>query len=1410
MRKIISIIIINILILITSNNSYATDVQVNTASVQSINWWTITLNYALSPSSWSWTFIIWPFYKSDDEDTTSLIFTWSINNTLVTDCDTSAVSFINPTSTEIINIENAIPSWTFVCDYYIDFKLPESLTDWEYIISHSTKKTNPDTGDITLTSEGNTIVTILTTNRVQSGETSDSNSNWFIDTIKLVFARPLLHPDTFSAIWLRIGTLTNISLFSVIDNVVLLNFQESKEFDVEDEPKAEPDTWFVPQVVHTWSMFEWIDPIEPIHITEVDRALPVVFSINWQDPTWDIDISENASLKIKFSEDMYIPSILNSFQIIEKIWESEDVLINTDSLIWIDNMLTYCKWWYDSENNCNEYFNVNAQYLIKVGSWMTDYLWNEYLWWDLEVSISFKDITSPIWTSLTHNWETNVWIIINWNTSNNNYINSAWLVSLKTLANDNKLVTEMCISDVDFLTDDVNKKLCWTWWKSYPNSSNFTLTWDQWLKLLYVKFKDTAWNVSSTYNDSITWDAVSPTTSSNPATWYYQNLTDLNIQLTCVDSNSLCLNTYYTFDDWVTTNTYNSTTWIENISWEDETLTLKYYSVDNSWNIESTSNIENYFFSNSYILFSNTDSITSEEELILNWTCNESDTAETTMEYTIDEWNSYTDLNCNSNTWIINGTLNLNILNKFKIRFKTHTWVTSSYSITHDNIYPDSLNILINNSDIYSSTVNVILSISWNDMNWIDKMMISEDISFTWSIWQNYSSNIDFTLSTIDETKTVYIKLKDYAWNISTISNDQITLETSIPTFTSSLITGSYNTWSTVLLNSDDQIYYSIDESLNPSNFSTSYSTGILLWESEWLVNLKVIAYWISWIPSSVISYEYNFKCNDVSHWTVINYPACELTCDRLYTKEWDTCLAPASSWGGGWWGNSTPTDYELEKYISRFINSLKNTITDIYSKIWILDISNMINNQLTSTEWSIELKAWVKSNSSIYIDWNTSIVWTWSTIYAPYWIDIISSNDDKYLKIENIDYKKFNTKKLFFTWNKEKLVKFNKNIQLNFDLWDPIEWKIHVFYSDSIDWNFKLTQYWLETDKYWIISLETTKLWYFAFIKEVYIPIYFPNLNTDISEVWNDTEDIGWIWENEIIIEKSNIKESLKAKISNNNLYWLIDKFYLKLKIKDIDYYTTFDKDLENKYNKVLKWYNDFFVYIDKYLTNKNIADRTLAWKGYLEYLKIDQFNNLEDRYITKTYKDWKVIYKSKYEPIKKIVDALESKMIIKLNNLLNSNTITLDKYNETIDNYNQFILHLSIYKQYNNKTAALKALNPGKKFLEVYKMKVIYAPEINTYKEEVITKKIILIKDEFIFERELKFWDYNKDVQNLQEIMKSYGYFTHPQTTMYFWNVTKESFINFSKDILNSSSSDWILTKSLIEKLNLIKYKD
>ena len=113
---------------------------------------------------------------------------------------------------------------------------------------------------------------------------------------------------------------------------------------------------------------------------------------------------------------------------------------------------------------------------------------------------------------------------------------------------------------------------------------------------------------------------------------------------------------------------------------------------------------------------------------------------------------------------------------------------TARYFIL-DNVSPTLNSVSINSGDQYTASQSVTLTLSATGANW---MKISEDPTFDGVSWVAYSSSKSFTLSSGDETKTVYFIAKDNAVgdqgstayanvNNSAIS-ETITLDTTGPT----------------------------------------------------------------------------------------------------------------------------------------------------------------------------------------------------------------------------------------------------------------------------------------------------------------------------------------------------------------------------------------------------------------------------------------------------------------------------------------------------------------------------------------------------------------------------------------------------------------------------------------------------
>jgi hypothetical protein len=82
-------------------------------------------------------------------------------------------------------------------------------------------------------------------------------------------------------------------------------------------------------------------------------------------------------------------------------------------------------------------------------------------------------------------------------------------------------------------------------------------------------------------------------------------------------------------------------------------------------------------------------------------------------------------------------------------------------------------------------------------------------------------------------------------------------------------------------------------------------------------------------------------------------------------------------------------------------------------------------------------------------------------------------------------------------------------------------------------------------------------------------------------------------------------------------------------------------------------------------------------------------------------------VVYKTQYSKLSKKVEVVEKLILGKFKKLLKSGKISEETYKSAINNYNDFILHLSIYRMTKHKAAVSKALTSGKKFIKIYKIK-------------------------------------------------------------------------------------------------------
>jgi len=110
---------------------------------------------------------------------------------------------------------------------------------------------------------------------------------------------------------------------------------------------------------------------------------------------------------------------------------------------------------------------------------------------------------------------------------------------------------------------------------------------------------------------------------------------------------------------------------------------------------------------------------------------------------------------------------------------------SASYNdtITLDTVGPNLTQFVINDNDVATNNLSSTLTIGGLDgTTAIDDMMLSEASDFTGASWEAYATTKAFTLSSGEGTKTVYLKFRDVANNVSSVFSDTISVDLTKPT----------------------------------------------------------------------------------------------------------------------------------------------------------------------------------------------------------------------------------------------------------------------------------------------------------------------------------------------------------------------------------------------------------------------------------------------------------------------------------------------------------------------------------------------------------------------------------------------------------------------------------------------------
>jgi hypothetical protein len=116
-----------------------------------------------------------------------------------------------------------------------------------------------------------------------------------------------------------------------------------------------------------------------------------------------------------------------------------------------------------------------------------------------------------------------------------------------------------------------------------------------------------------------------------------------------------------------------------------------------------------------------------------------------------------------------------------------------SATITVDKVPPTG-SIVINAKAPYTGSTSVTLALAAKDNSGSVASMQFSDNKTAWSAWEDFATTKGYALTSGAGKKTVYVRFRDPAGNISAIYSDSITLDTSLPTGSIAINSGAIYT----------------------------------------------------------------------------------------------------------------------------------------------------------------------------------------------------------------------------------------------------------------------------------------------------------------------------------------------------------------------------------------------------------------------------------------------------------------------------------------------------------------------------------------------------------------------------------------------------------------------------------------
>lgn len=226
----------------------------------------------------------------------------------------------------------------------------------------------------------------------------------------------------------------------------------------------------------------------------------------------------------------------------------------------------------------------------------------------------------------------------------------------------------------------------------------------------------------------------------------------------------------------------------------------------------------------------------------------------------------------------------------------------------------------------------------------------------------------------------------------------------------------------------------------------------------------------------------------------------------------------------------------------------------------------------------------------------------------------------------------------------------------------------------------------------------------------EVAVPTapWIPVRPTSVSKLSSETIDQKYF----ATLEEA--RAHLLGQITHRGIVKLINTYGDTLTIPDDAYFVSVDRSLYIDRNRTINSYVLLFLRVQDLVNGQRTSEvKNEALASYkIVNDGIVLAKNFLDRYVAREPIDNRtdiMVYRTKELALQRPLSVLENKVLRKFGALLESGTITDAEYRTAVQAYDDFVLHLSLYRNY-GKSVLVKerALSAIKVFTAIYGKKV------------------------------------------------------------------------------------------------------